>query len=187
MIRANAISSLSNRSIFQRVVILLVATAGILCLTSLASPSQAANAAASATNTSYAFSYTGTSPTITHTRTFYDGPNFSIPLSQNVIDGKITTFSGQLSFKTKPSGTNWLVYLCADAGNTQCVNVSPTGSWVGSNIWPVPENSSFAGYPAYTEFHYVMQLNDGGSGSIHPALNPFLNPVKLNTQINYTY
>lgn len=50
-----------------------------------------------------------------------------------------------------------------------------------------PANSTFAGFPAYTLFHYVISLNDGGSGTIHPVLSPTLNPVSLTTQINYTY
>lgn len=186
MIRANTVSDPSNQSKIRRIVAFVIAALAIIGLTSTGAPTRATAAAALAT-VNWGTTYTDASPMITNTRISYDGPSFSIPLSDNVIAGKITTFSGQLSFKTKPSRTNWVVFLCADAANTQCANVSPTGSWVGSNLWPVPANSSFAGFPAYTVFHYVISLNDGGSGTIHPVLNPSLNPVNLETQINYTY
>jgi len=101
----------------------------LLCMGSIALPSQASTPALVALDSSYNNNYTGTSPNIYYPRMSYDGPSFSIPLSQAVVSGKITTFSAQLAFTTKPSGTNYVVYLCADAANTQCINVSPTGSW----------------------------------------------------------
>lgn len=185
MTKANISHTSFKRPIVRRLAIFVAAATVVIGLTSVVPPSQAS--ATVETTGDYGTTYSGTSPTITNTRIFYDGPTFSIPLSANVIAGTITTFSGELSFKLKPGGTNWIVFLCADAADTQCADVSPTGSWVGSNIWPVPANSSFAGFPAYTAFHYVVQLDDGGTGNIHPVLSPSLNPVSLFTQISYTY
>jgi hypothetical protein len=159
-------------------------------LTSVALPSQAAvdqEATATAANAAFDHIYSGTNPKIVHTRTFYDGPSFSIPLSNEVASGTITTISGTLSFTQQPAGTKYIAFLCADAANTQCIDVSPTGVWASSPSWNFPATSAFAGYPAYTTFHYVVQINDGGSGSIRPALNPVRTSLKQTAQLGYTY
>ena len=126
MIRAITTSIPSKRSNGRRIVAFAAAAVAVIGLMSVAPMAQASAAEERATG-KWGTTYTGTNPKITNTRIDYNGPNFNIPLSNEVIAGKITTFSGQLSLKTKPSGTNWVVYLCADDANTQCANVSPTG------------------------------------------------------------
>jgi len=56
---------------------------------------------------------------------------------------------------------------------------------VGSSSWNVPSNAGFAGYPAYTTFHYVVRIDDGGSGSTIPPLSPMRYSLQQNTNLFY--
>lgn len=174
MTRANTVSGPSNQSNVRRIVAFVIAALAIIGLTSTGAPTRATAAEERATG-NWGTTYTGTNPKITNTRINYNGPNFNIPLSNEVIAGKITTFSGQLSFKTKPSGTNWVVSLCADDANTQCANVSPTGSWVGSNTWPVPPQTPPSPASPHTpcsttSFHSTTVAREPSTRSSAPPL-----------------
>ena len=159
-------------------------------IASTALPSQAAvtqDADVASTTVMSTHSYRGTSPNIVITRTYFDGPKFSIPLSNEVAAGKITTISGRLGFTQQPYGMTYRALLCADITPVVCANVSPTGSWANAAGWNYQATSAFAGLPAYTTFYYSVQINDGGSGSIRPALNPARTSLEQTTNISYTY
>lgn len=134
---------------------------------------------------SYTSNYTGANPEVFYPRQVNDGPNEAVPASVPA-NGVITSISGRLGTDTQPHGMWWTAYLCADAADTQCANVSPTGVWQYDAGWNY-STTAFAGWPATTKFHFAFVLQDGKTGNIIPALNPPLYVRTQNLTVNYTY
>ena len=143
-------------------------------------PSQAA------TTGSYVNNYAGVDPQLYNVRTFMDGPTFTAPAG-TPAGATITSVSASLAFTAQPTGMNYLVYLCADAADTQCANFSPTGSWYGQPTWPISGNTQLAGFPASTTLHYAVAITDGSTSSIKAALNPARYSLRQNTTVTYSY
>lgn len=135
---------------------------------------------------SYSSSYTGIVPQIYYPRLNYQGPTFTAPAT-TPAGATITSVSVDLGFTLQPSNMYYQAFLCADAANTQCVDVSPTGAFKYNAGWTKTNITGFAGYPASTAFHFVVRIQDGQTGSIIPALNPYRYSKRQNATVTYTY
>jgi len=161
-------------------VLATVALVALAATVGIQAPSQAAPV-----NGSYAHTYAGPAPYIYYPRTNYNGPTFTLP-SSVPAGATITTVDVDLGMSLLGNGMYYEAYLCAGAGTSDCVNVSPEGVWKYNSGWKT-STTVFTGYPATTQFHYVYRINDGKTGSIIPALNPARYVIRQNTTVGYTY
>lgn len=125
---------------------------------------------ASAATASYTSQNVG--PTLYQTNYVYTGPNFT-PLGNPPATGVISSVytSWTYNASTAPAGTE--VYLCAGAGNSQCLLINFSGS----------STSVFNGFPANTVFHHAFLVRQSVTRTINPPVFGGRNYVG----VTYTY
>lgn len=154
----------------------------------------AAGTAAAQNTGSYTLT-TFPTPTITNLDWLYNSQTFSPPAGVP-SDATVTSISISVDWVPKPnppgyysSSTNYILSLCADTANQECINLGP--SYNGQNGWTT-SNSGFMSLNlnASTQtFHIASALVDSGgiSAPYKAAINPSRYVDSKSITVNYTY